>query len=55
MKNNSLIYLILSLAITSGTMLTNNLIIPIPNWLAIVLIVLSVVSLIVFIIKSRKK
>lgn len=55
MKNKNLFYLILSLGISSGTILTNRFVVLIPDWLAIVLILLSVISLIVFIIKSRNK
>ncbi|CAH2213478.1 hypothetical protein [Tepidibacter aestuarii] len=55
MKNKNLFYLILSLGISSGTILTNSFVISIPDWLAIVLMLLSAVSLIIFIIKSRHK
>lgn len=55
MKNKNLFYLIMSLAICSGTMLINRFLVPIPEWLVIVLIVLAAVSLITFIAKSIHK
>lgn len=55
MKNKNLFYLILSLGISSGTIMTNRFVVSIPDWLAIILMMLSAVSLIVFIIKSRHK
>ncbi|MCT4593063.1 MAG: hypothetical protein N4A57_02120 [Anaeromicrobium sp.] len=55
MKNKNLFYLILSLGISSGTILTNRFVGPIPDWLAIVFMVLSAGSLIVFIVKSYNK
>lgn len=52
MKNKNLFYLILSLAISSGTGLINSFVVSIPNWLAIVLILSSATFLMAFIIKS---
>lgn len=52
MKNKNLIYLILSLGISSGTGLINRFVVSIPNWLAIILILLSAIFLIVFIVRS---
>ncbi|MBS4539575.1 hypothetical protein GOQ27_13960 [Clostridium sp. D2Q-11] len=46
MKSRSLAFLILSLAISSGTSLIDRYIVPIPNWLSIVLIFLAATSLI---------
>ncbi|MFD3157310.1 hypothetical protein ACFIJ5_10680 [Haloimpatiens sp. FM7330] len=54
MKNKNLFYLILSLGISSGTMLINRFVISIPDWLAIVLMLLSAASLIIFIIKTKE-
>ena len=47
MKNKSLIFLVLSLGISSGTSLINRFLVPIPNWLGIVLILISGISLII--------
>lgn len=52
MKNKNLIYVILSLAISSGIGLINRFVVPVPTWLAIVLALLSATFIIVFIVKS---
>lgn len=52
MKNKNLIFLILSLAICSGTILINRFVVTILDWLAIILMLLAAASLIVFITKS---
>lgn len=52
MKNKNLIYLILSLGISSGTGLINRFVVSIPNWLAIILVLVSVMFLIAFIVRS---
>jgi len=46
MKNKKLIFLALSLGISSGTHLINRFVVPIPNWLVIVLAMLAATSLV---------
>lgn len=52
MKNKYLIFLILSLGIASGVLLINRFIVPIADWLGIILIILALGSLGIFIFKS---
>ncbi|MCT4598105.1 MAG: hypothetical protein N4A50_09550 [Vallitalea sp.] len=54
MKNKN-IYLILSLLISSSTSLVNSFVVPIPNWLAIILILFAIIFLIIYIIKNPFK
>lgn len=53
METKNLFYLLFSLGISSATILTDHFFTPIPDWLAIVFIILSSASLLIFIIKSR--
>jgi len=54
MKNRKISYLLLSLGISSGTILTDRFILSLPDWLALLLIVVSAVSLFVFIFGAPK-
>jgi hypothetical protein len=54
MKNKN-IYLILSLLISSSISLINSFVVPIPNWLAIILILFAIIFLIIYIIKNPFK
>ncbi|RSK27557.1 hypothetical protein EJF36_12085 [Bacillus sp. HMF5848] len=53
MKNKNLIYLILTLGVSSGTMLTNSFIVTVPNWIGIVSIVIAVAFLVLFFCKNK--
>ncbi len=44
-------YLILGLGISSGTMLINKFIVPLPDWAAIILALLAAIFIILFIFK----
>jgi len=54
MKNENLHYLILSLGICSGIMLVDRFIVTIPIWLLWPLIIISGISLAIFIVKRYK-
>ncbi len=54
MKNKNLWLLILSLGLTSGTILTDRFIVSIPDWLVITFAIIAILSLVVFMIKSKK-
>lgn len=53
-KNNYFWLLILSLGLNSGFTLIDKLVVPLPNWLAIVVIMVSGASLIAFLVKTLK-
>jgi len=54
MKNKSLLFLSLGLGICSGTMLINRFVAPIPDWLAIVLMILAVASLVIHFVRNKR-
>jgi len=53
MKKN-LSYLVISLAISSGTMLTERFVISIPDWIAVLLFTISIIFLVIYIVKSSR-
>jgi len=54
-KIKNLKYLTLGLGITSGTHLINRFVVPVPDWLAIVLALLSVTLIIASFIRNPNK
>jgi len=54
MKKKSLLFLSLGLGICSGTTLINRFVVPIPDWLAIILMILAVASLVIHFVRNRK-
>lgn len=55
MENNKLGLILFSLTLSSGTILVNRFIFPVPEWMAYIIIILSVSVLIKFIVDTYKK